>query len=124
VRSWSSSAAGVEQVDDLERFHDRSPPHGGYAPALEQRHRVGRPQALQRDAQTPLRLQAEDAVHRRCPHPDQVHPSPPSLAQRAVIERRDPQLGHQVSAGELGQHACVDLVGLARQRRDVYRKTA
>jgi hypothetical protein len=48
-----------------------------------------------------------------------VHPPPQSLAQLAVLQRRDPQLGHQVSAAELGEHARVDLVGLAGERRDV-----
>jgi hypothetical protein len=66
-----------------------------------------------------LRLQAEDAVHRRGAHRDEVHPPPQSLAQRAILQRRDPQLGHQITAAQLGQHARVDLVGLARQRPDV-----
>jgi hypothetical protein len=73
----------------------------------------------QRDPQTPLRLQAEDAVHRRGAHPDQVHPPAQPLTQLTVLQRRDPQLGHEIATGELGQHTRVDLVGLAGQRRDV-----
>jgi hypothetical protein len=76
-------------------------------------------QPLQRDPQAPLGLQAEDAVHRRRAHPDQVHPAAQPLTQRAVIERWDPQLGHQIAPAQLGQHTRVDLVALARQRRDV-----
>jgi hypothetical protein len=48
-----------------------------------------------------------------------VHPPAQPLAQLAVGQRRHPQFGHQIAAAELGQHASVDLVGLARQRRDV-----
>ena len=82
-------------------------------------HRVGLAEPSQRQPQTPLRLQPEDSVHRRGAHPDQVHPPPQPLAQLAVLQRRDPQLGHQIAAAQLGQHPRVDLVGLARQRRDI-----
>jgi len=41
------------------------------------------------------------------------------LAQRALGQRRQPERRHQVTSAELGQHARVDLVGLARQRRDI-----
>jgi hypothetical protein len=48
-----------------------------------------------------------------------VHPPAQLLAQRPLLERRQPQRGHQVAATELSQYARVDLVGLASQRRDV-----
>ena len=48
-----------------------------------------------------------------------MHPPPQLLAQRALLERRHPERRHQIAPAQLGQHARVDLVGLARQRRDV-----
>jgi hypothetical protein len=48
-----------------------------------------------------------------------MHPPAQPLAHRAVLQRRDPQRGNQIPAAQLGQHARVDLVGLAGQRRDV-----
>jgi hypothetical protein len=48
-----------------------------------------------------------------------MHAPAQPLAQRAVLERGQPQRGHQVAPAQLGQHARVDLVGLARQRGDV-----
>jgi hypothetical protein len=48
-----------------------------------------------------------------------VRPPTEPLAQLAVRQRRHPQLGHQLTAAQLGEYARVDLVGLARQRRDV-----
>jgi hypothetical protein len=41
------------------------------------------------------------------------------LAQGALLERGDPERRHKVATTELGQHASVDPVGLAGQRRDV-----
>ena len=108
----------VEQLDHGERLDDRAPPHRRHAAPFEQLDRVRR-RSRCTQPQAPLGQQAEDAVHRRSAHPDQMHPSPQPLAQRAVIERRDPQLGHQIAPAQLGQHARVDRVGLARQRRDV-----
>jgi hypothetical protein len=51
--------------------------------------------------------------------PDQVHPASKPLAQLAVCQGEHPQRGDQIAAAELGQHAGVDLVGLAGQRGDI-----
>jgi hypothetical protein len=48
-----------------------------------------------------------------------VQPPLQPLAQRAFLERGDPECRHELTAAELGQHASVDLVGLAGQRRHV-----
>jgi hypothetical protein len=47
-----------------------------------------------------------------------VRPPAQPLADRAVIERWHPDRGDEVAPGEIGEHARVDLVGLAGQRRD------
>src|SRR3989442_11235048 len=46
-----------------------------------------------------------------------MHPPPPPLPQRPLIERGKPQRRHQLAAGELGEQTRVDLVGLRGQRR-------
>ena len=74
--------------------------------------------ARQAHAQPPLRQQSEHAVHRRGAQANQMRAPAETLSQLAILERRDPQRGHQVAAHELGEHARVDPVGLARQRRD------
>jgi hypothetical protein len=48
---------------------------------------------------------------------DQVQPEASQLALAPDRRVGQPDLGHQVVLGEHGQHASVDLVGLARQRR-------
>jgi hypothetical protein len=49
---------------------------------------------------------------------DQVHPKARQLALAAHGRVGQPDLGHEVAVREDGQHARVDLVGLARQRRE------
>ena len=68
--------------------------------------------------QAPLGQQPEGAVDRRGPQADQVRAPAQPLADRAVIQRRHPDRRHQVAADEVGEHARVDAVGLASQRRD------
>ena len=68
--------------------------------------------------QAPLREQPEGAVHRGGPQPDQVRAPAQPFADRAILERRAPTPRDQVAAGEVGEHARVDAVGLAGQRRD------
>ena len=48
---------------------------------------------------------------------DQVQPPPRALTLLAELGRRQPDRRHQIPERQLRQHARVDLVGLARQRR-------
>jgi hypothetical protein len=56
--------------------------------------------------------QAEEAVLGRGPETDEVEPALQPLAHGALLERRDPERGHEPATAKLGQHAGVDLVGL------------
>ena len=47
---------------------------------------------------------------------DEVEPEAGSLALRPDVWGRQPDLGHEVTAGELGQDPGVDLVGLRGER--------
>jgi hypothetical protein len=62
--------------------------------------------------------QAEDAVLGRGPEADEVEPALQPLTQRALLQRRDPERRHELAPAELGEHAGVDLVGLASERGD------
>ena len=48
---------------------------------------------------------------------DQVQPPPGALALGTQLWGRQPDRWDKIAEGELGKHASVDLVGLARQRR-------
>src|SRR5581483_5931876 len=62
--------------------------------------------------------QPEGAVGRRGAKADEVGAPAQPLAQLPLTERWDPHIRHQVAPDELGEHARVDAVGLARQRRE------
>ena len=105
--------------DDGQRLGDRAPPRLLHAARGQHVHCVGRAEPLEREAQPPLRQQPEDAVARRRAQSHEMHPPAQPLAQRTVLERGQPQRGHEIAPAQLGQHPRIDLVGLARQRRDV-----
>jgi hypothetical protein len=58
-----------------------------------------------------------NAVLQRRAVPDQVQPEPRQLTLAADRRIRKPDRRHQIAPRQLGQNARVDLVGLARQRR-------
>src|SRR4051812_31674439 len=58
-----------------------------------------------------------DAVLERAALADQKQPPARSFALLALREARQPDRRHQLPVRELGQHPRIDLVGLARQRR-------
>jgi hypothetical protein len=49
---------------------------------------------------------------------DQMQPPPRDLALGSQLRGRQPDRRHQITERQLGQHPAVDLVGLARQRRE------
>src|SRR6266508_6199469 len=108
---------GVEEIDQRQALAHRAAPDLGDAGPLEQRQAVGAAQARQRDADAPLRLQTEDAPLGAGSKADQVHPPAQPFPQRPLIERGQPERGHELGPGEFGQQTRVDLVGLRRQRR-------
>src|SRR5215204_2103139 len=55
----------------------------------------------------------------RGPQAHQVQAALQPLGQGALLERRDPERRHELAPAELSEHARVDLVGLASERRDV-----
>ena len=119
-RSSRSSGASwrVEVVDNAEQRGDRLPPDLRDAVLGELVDRAGLAQRGEVAPQPPLRQQPERAVDRRGPQPDQVRATSQPFAVGALVERRHPHLGDQVAASKVGQHARVDAIGLARQRRD------
>jgi hypothetical protein len=75
-------------------------------------------QPVEGELDAELAQEAMRAVHRGGAQAHQVHAAPEALLELAVGERRHVHLRHQIAAGELGQHACVKLVGLGCQRTD------
>ena len=124
VSSCSSGAIrSSRQFDHRERLLDRALPDRRHAASREQLEPALRAAARRSNA-APTASQAVDTIHRRGAQPDQVHPPPQPLTQLALLERRDPQRRNEITAAQLGQHARVDPVGLARKRRDAFTRRA
>ena len=64
----------VEEIDDRDRLGNRRAPHVRHAAIGERVDRPGLAQMTHAAAHAPLRQQPEDAVLRRCPQADQMHP--------------------------------------------------
>ena len=107
----------VEIVDQLNARPHVTEPRLGEIQAGEQPPATGTEQVRHRD------LMAERDQRRV--HPvledravlDQVQPPPRALTLLAELGRRQPDRRHQIPERQLRQHARVDPVGLARQRR-------
>jgi hypothetical protein len=112
LREWSwlvleRCELAVEVVDDAQQRRDRLQPDVRDAVLGELVERARLAQRGDAAARAPLGLQSEGAVDRRGAQADQVCAPAQPLADRAVIQRRHPDRGVQVAAGEVGEHPRV-----------------
>jgi hypothetical protein len=108
----------VEVVDDAEQRGDRMPPDLGHAAVGDHVEGAGLPQRGELrgrpTASAARKVRLIDDVRSRIRMRRAAQP----LADRAVIQWRRPERRDEVAAGQVGEHARVDTVGLAGQCRD------
>ncbi len=87
---------------------------------------IGLPKPLERERDTELAQQAVSPIYRRGTQTNHVHPATKALLQLAISEHRDMHLHlwHKIPTRQLREDACVQLVGLSRQRTHSLRLTA
>jgi hypothetical protein len=103
--------------DQLEAGVDVAPPRVGELQAVEQFAAGKTEQIADRAWVAEGDQRRVNAVLQCGAVADQVQPEPRQLTLAADRRIREPDRRHQIAPRQLGQHARVDLVGLARQRR-------
>ena len=111
----------LEHVDQVKTRRDARAPRLGQLAALEEALPTDAEEVIDRSAQAVLEKDRVYAVLERGALVHQVEPEARPLPLAPHLRSRQPDLRHQVAAGELGQHPGVDPIGLARERRDPLR---
>src|SRR6266545_543891 len=108
----------VEDVNQGEARSDGRGPRLGQAEALQQHSAGGAEEVAERVGDAVLEEDRVHAVLERGAVLDEMEPEAGPLALSPDLWIGQPDLGHELEAGELGQHPGIDRVGLAGQRRD------
>jgi hypothetical protein len=114
----------LEHVDQVEARLDGRPPRLGQLQALEEAPSAGPEEVADRRAQAVLEEDRMDAVLERGALVDEMDAEARPLALGPHLRIGQPDLGHKVAAGKLGQDPGVDPIGLAGKRRHPFARCA
>jgi hypothetical protein len=108
---------GLQVVDQCQRGGHAASPRLGQVKPGQQLAAAAAEQVTGRAGLAERQQGRVDAVLQTGAVADQVQPEAGPLPLSPYPGGRQPDLGHQVTSGQLGQHAGVDPVSLARQQR-------